>query len=349
MAVGDGVTVGTLSYLAVGRELTYGSYNTATAGLNVLSASLKITKETKILEEIQTSRTNSNFIQLGRTLEGEIEAYFSPMNLACNYLLHNAFGGGAIVSASATGDTAGSATFQHTVSINNFLTTYSSLCINHRKGDATTGKIFEYSGLRVDEFGLAGEIDEPLMMSVSLIGKDASITANNVASVLDTSTQVPLSFVNGRFSVETSPGSLTSTSFWNVQSMSFKIKNNLNADTSSRRIGSDTLNVLPAGLAQFELTCTVRFDTTTAYDAMMAGTRLAAEFFFQGGTMSASNLRESIKLTMPYVIVADAGDPEVGGPNEALSSEITFAVLRDPTTSGYAVQAVVINKTSTYA
>lgn len=349
MAVGDGVTVGTLSYLAVGRELTYGSYNTATAGLNVLSASLKITKETKILEEIQTSRTNSNFIQLGRTLEGEIEAYFSPMNLACNYLLHNAFGGGAVVSATSTGDTAGSATFQHTVSINNFLTTYSSLCINHRKGDATTGKIFEYSGLRVDEFGLTGEIDEPLMMSVSLIGKDASITSNNVAASLDTSTQVPLSFVNGRFSVETATASLTTTSFWNVQSMSFKVKNNLNADTSSRRIGSDTLNVLPAGLAQFELTCTVRFDTTTAYDAMMAGTRLAAEFFFQGGTMSASTLRESIKLTMPYVIVADAGDPEVGGPNEALSSEITFAVLRDPTTSGYAVQAVVLNKTSTYA
>jgi len=349
MALGDGVTTGDLSYLAIGRELTYGAYNTATAGLNFLSASLKITKETKILEEIQTSRTNSNFIQLGRTLEGEIEGYFSPMNLACNYLLHNAFGGGTVVSATATGDTVGSGTFQHTVSINNFLNTYSSLCINMRKGDATSGKIFEYSGLRVDEFGLTAEIDEPLMMNVSLIGKDASLTANNVASVLDTTNQIPLSFVNGRFSVETSTAGLTTTSFWNVQSFAFSVKNNLNADTTSRRIGSDVLSVLPAGLAQFELSCSVRFDTTTAYDAMMAGTRFAAEFQFQGPTMTGSSLRESIKFTMPYVVIADAGDPEIGGPNEPLVSEITFAVLRDPTTSGYAVQSVVLNKTNSYA
>ena len=81
-------------------------------------------------------------------------------------------------------------------------------------------------------------------------------------------------------SVETSSAALTTTSFWHVQSMSFSISNNLNADTSSRRIGSDTLQVLPAGLAQFELKATIRFDTTTAYDAMMNGTRFFADFFY---------------------------------------------------------------------
>ena len=349
MAIGQGALVGNLSYVAIGRETTYGTYSTCTAGMNVLSATLKMMKETKILEEIQTSRTNSNFIQLGRTLEASLEGYFSPRNIACNYLLQNAFGGGAVTSATATGDTTGAATFQHTVDINNFLTTYSSLCINSRKGDATNGKVFEYSGLRVNELTLNAELDEALMMSVSMVGKDATITANDVSSSLTTASQVPLSFVNGRFSVETTAGSLTSTSFWHVQSMEFKVSNNLNSDSSSRRIGSDTLAVLPAGLAQFELKATLRFDTTTAYDAMMAGTRLAAEFFFQGGTMSGSMLRESIKLTMPYVIISDAGDPEIGGPNEVLTSEVSFAILRDPTTSGYAVKAVVINDTSSYA
>lgn len=349
MAVGDNVTTGFLSYLAIGRETTYGTYSTCTAGLNFLSASIKMIKETKILEEIQTSRTNSNLIQLGRVLEGEFEAYFSPMNLACNYLLQNAFGGGAVTSATATGDTVGSGTFQHIVDINNFLTTYSSLCINHRKGDSSVGKIFEYSGIRVNEFGLVAEIDEALMMNCSVIGKDASITSNNVASVLDTSTQRPLSFVNGRLSVETTSAALTTTSFWHVQSMSFSVSNNLNADTSSRRIGSDTLQVLPAGLAQFELKATIRFDTTTAYDAMMNGTRFFADFFFQGDTMSGSTLRESIKLNFPALYITDAGDPEVGGPNEPLTSEVSFAVLRDPTTGGYAVRATVINKTNSYA
>lgn len=349
MPVGAGVLVGDLSYLAVGRELTYGSYNTATAGINFLSASIKMVKETKILEEIQTSRTNSNYIQLGRTLEASIDGYYGPRSLACNYILQNAFGGGAVTSATATGDTTTGATFQHTVAINNFLTTYSSLCINIRKGDATNGKTFLYDGLRVNEFTLSAELDEPLMMSASMVGRDATTSGTDVSSSIDTSTQAPLSFVNGRFSVETTPGSLTSTSFWHVQSMEFKISNNLNSDSSSRRIGSDVLSVLPAGLAQFELKATIRFDTTTAYDAMIAGTRLAAEFFFQGDTMSGSNLRESIKITMPYVLISDAGDPEIGGPNEPLTSEVIFAVLRDPTSSGYAVQAVVVNKTSTYA
>lgn len=349
MAVGQGILVGNLSYLTVGREITYGTYVTGTAALNFMSAGLKMTKETKIIEEIQTSRTNSNSIGLGRSVEGDIEFIYSPMNLACNYLLQNAFGGGPVTTATATGETAGGLGFQHTIDIANFSATYSSLSINMRKGQATDGKVFEYCGLRVNELTLKADIDEALIMSVSLIGKDASITSNDVSgSMVSTTNQQPLSFVNGRFSVENSPGSLTSTSFWHVQSFEFKLSNNLNADSGARRIGSDTLQVLPAGMAQFELKATIRFDTTTAYSAMIAGTRLAAEFEFQGDSMTSSAIKQGIKLTMPYVIISDAGDPEVSGPGDQLTSEVTFVVLRDPTTSGYAVKAVVTNATSTY-
>jgi len=349
MAVGQGSLVGNLSYLAVGREITYGTYATCTAGINFLSASFKTMKEVKILEEVQTSRTNSNAISLGKTIEGEAEFYFSPINGACNYIVHNAFGGGNVVSATATGETAGGAGFTHTISINNFLTTYSSLSFNMRKGQATDGKIFEYSGFRVNELTFTAEIDEALKCSTSMVGKDSTLTANDVSGVLSTLTQAPLSFVNGRFSVETSTGALTTTSFWHVQSFEFKIANNLNSDSGARRIGSDTLQVLPAGMATFDLKATIRFDTTTAFDAMIAGTRLSAEFEFLGNTMSTSSVREGIKLTMPYVLVNDAGDPEIGGPNEMLTSEVTFKVLRDPTTAGYAVKALITNNTSTYA
>lgn len=349
MAVGQGVLVGNLSYLVIGREITYGTYVTGTAAINFLSASLKTTKEVKILEEIQTSRTNSNSIQLGRTIEGDIEAYYSPMNLACNYLLHNAFGGGPVTTATATGETIGGLGFKHTIDIANFSATYSSLSINMRKGQATDGKVFEYSGLRVNELSLKADLDEALIMSVSMIGKDASISSNDVsAGMVSTANQVPLSFVNGRFSAELTTGSLTSTSFWHVQSFEFKVSNNLNGDSGSRRIGSDTIQVLPPGMANFELTATIRFDTTTAYAAMIAGTRFAAEFEFQGLTMTGSAIQEGIKLTLPYVLISDAGDPEIGGQGDPLTSEITFAVLRDPTTSGYAVKAVVTNLTSAY-
>lgn len=348
MAVGQNHLVGNLSYLSVGREITYGTYATSTAGLNFLSASLKTTKEVKVLEEIQTSRTNSNSIFLGKTVQGDVEFYFSPINAASNYLLHNAFGGGAISSATATGETAGGAGFTHTVSINNFLTTYSSLSFNMRKGQATDGKVYEYSGFRVNELTLSAELDDALKCSAAMIGKDATVTANDVSSAISTLTQNPLSFVNGRFSVETSTAGLTTTSFWHVQSFEFKVSNNLNSDASARRIGSDTLQVLPAGMASFELKATIRFDTTTALDAMLNGTRLVAEFEFLGNTMSTSVIREGIKLTMPYVLVTEAGDPEIGGPNELLTSEVSFKVLRDPTTSGYAVKAFVTNNTSSY-
>jgi hypothetical protein len=349
MAVGQNALMGDLSYVAVGREATYGTYATGTAGLNFLSASLKKMKETKILEEVQTSRTNSNYIQLGVTIEGELEFYYSPKSLAANYLLQNAFGGGPVTSATATGETVGGLGFTHTLNIANFDATYSSLSINVRKGDSASGKIFEFSGLRVNEFTFAAEIDEPLLCTASMIGKDSTISANDVSASLNTLNQIPLSFVNGRFSVENSPGSLTAASFWHVQSFEFKIGNNLNSDTSARRIGTDTLQVLPAGLANFELKATLRFDTTTAYSAMVAGTRLAGEFEFLGDTMTGSAVREGVKITMPFLIVSDAGDPEISGPNEVLTQEVTFAVLRDPTASGYACRATVTNLTSSYA
>lgn len=349
MAVGQGSLVGNLSYLAIGREITYGTYATCTAGINFLSASIKTTKDVKVLEEIQTSRTNSNSISLGKTIEGDCEFYFSPKIASCNYLLQNAMGGGTIVTATATGETIGGLGFLHTLSINNFDTTYSSLSMNMRKGEATTGKVFEYSGIRVNEMTFSAELDEALKASCSFIAKDSTITSNDVSSALSTLTQMPLSFVNGRLSVETATGSLTTTSFWHIQNVELKIANNLMSDSGSRRIGSDTLQVLPAGMASIELKCTIRFDTTTAYDAMMSHTRLAAEIEFLGDTMTGSQVREGIKFTMPNVRIKDAGDPEIGGPNEMLTSEVTFAVLRDPTASGYALKAFVTNLTSSYA
>ncbi len=351
MSVGQGVLTGDLSYIGVGREITYGTYVTGTAALNFLSASFKAKKETKILEEIQTKRTNSHSIQMGKIVTGDLETYYSPRNLACNYFLQNAFGGGPVTSATATGDTAGAVSFSHQVDVANFAATYSSLSINMRKGEVTNGKVFEYSGIRVNDLTLSAKIDDALSMKLSMVARDVTITGNDVAgSLTSTESQMPLSFVNGRFSVETSETALTTTSYWNVSAFEFKLSNNLKSDAASRRIGSDVLSVLPAGLAQFDLKATVRFDTTTAFDAMMAGTRLAAEFMFEGPTMTGSKLRESIKITLPYVLVSDAGDPEIKGPNDPLTSEIVFAVLRDgTTTTGYAVRATVINDVSSYA
>ncbi len=348
MAVGQGALLGGLSYVAIGRESTFGTYSTCTTGMEFTSLSLKANQEDKIIESVQTNRTYGKQMRLGRVVEGDCEFYFGPQNANCNYLLQNAFGGGTITSATATGETAGGGAFTHTVDIHNFVATYSSLCINTRKGDAIGGKLFLYSGLRVNEFGFKSELDDGLMCTASLIGKDVTTTGTDVESVIAGSTfsQAPLSFVSGRVSVEGSIASLTTTSFWHVQSMEFKIKNNLK---SERRIGTDTVDILPPGMATFDLSVKMRFDTTTAFDAMKSNSQFACEFEFLGATLTGSTIREGVKLQFPRVYIKDAGDPEIGGPDELLTSDVTFSVLRELTTTGYAVRALVTNLAANYA
>jgi hypothetical protein len=346
---GQNANVGYSSYIAIGRELTFKTYNTCTAGLDFLSASLKTTKEIKVIEAISTKRTYADKIGLSKTVEGDIEFAMAADCDAAIFLLHNAMGGGVVSTATATGDTTGSGVLQHTFSLNNFDATYSSLCINQRKGDSTNGKIYEYSGGRVNELTLSGEVDEALMCNASIIFVNSSVTANDVSSALTVTGQTPLSFVGMRLSVENTFASLTASSFWHVQSFEFGINNSLKADSESRRIGSDVLDVLPAGVAQFTFNFSMRFDTLTAYNAMLNETQLAAQLAFEGPTLSGSSLKQKIVINMPRIFIQDAGDPEIGGPDEVIKADISCVVLRDDSTStGYAVQMQVVNKTTGY-
>ena len=306
-------------------------------------------KEGKILEQIEVGRTYSKRIELGKVVEGDVECYFYPQMTACGYLLTQAMGG-ALTSATSTGETVGGAAMDHTINIGNLDDqTYKSLSFNMRKGHSLTGQIFEYNGLRINELNFTAELDESLKMSASFVGKDASTTTNDLSATIGNTTVSTLVFTNGRVSVEGSIGSLTSTSFWHVQSVNFGVSNNLKSDNESRRIGSDTLVVLPMGIANFPVSVTMRFDTTTAYAAMIAQSKFSMQLHFQGPTMTGSAIREGLKITFPSVYINDAGDPEIGGPDEILTSEVAFHVLKDDTTTtGYAMQAVLTNRVQNY-
>jgi hypothetical protein len=350
MAIGQGVNVSFPSYLALIRESTYGTYVTAaTAGLEFISCSLKTMKQNKIIEEVTTYRVMNDTIGLGRTIEGDIEHYFDPRSTAACFLFQNALGGAAITSATATGETAGGAAFTHVIGLGDFNTGTASLSANVRKGDSDNAKIFEFSGLRVNEMVVTAELDEPLKITYSLIGKDSSLTTNDVSSQIGVLNQSPLSFVNGRLSLEGTFASLTSTSYWHVQNMEFTISNNLKSDESSRRIGSDTIEVLPPGVANMELTFTIRFDTNTAYNYMLNNTKIAGEFEFLGDTLSTSIIRQGLKVQFPKLVVTEASDPEISGPDEVLTQEVKCIVLRDVTSAtGYAVKAYVTNGMSSF-
>ena len=347
--VGQGALIAGLSYFALGRETVRGTYATCTSGLDFISCNLKTSRENKILEQVQRSRTYSKHLSLGKVVEGEIEYFYSPRLDACNYLMQQFFGG-TVTSATATGETVGGTAFTHTFNIGSMDQSYPSLSINARKGPAGTGKIWEYNGVHVDEMMFTAELNEPLKVKAAVVAFDSTITANDVEAASAVPTNTALSFEAGRLSVEATFAALTSTSYWHILSAEFGHSNSLKKDDDSRRIGSNLLQVAPPGMAKFTLTCRVRFDTTTAYDAMMNSSELAAELEFLGPTLPGSQVRQGIKFRYPKITVAEAGDPEIGGPDEMLMSEITFNVLRDDSSAtGYACQALVTNIKASYA
>lgn len=349
MAVGDSALIGGDSYLAIGRETTFGTGVTATGAIDFVSSSMKLSKEYKVIEQIERSRTFSKRVGMSRTVEGEIEFYLSPRVTAHGWLLQNAFGG-TVTSATGTGETVGGGSFTHTFTLGSMDQSFPSLTINMRKGGSSGGKVFEYVGCRVGELTFSAEIDEPLMCNVSIVGKDATTGVASVASFLTVTAAPLLSFTDGRVSVETNFNSLTSSSFWHVQAVEFGINNNLQGDAEARRLGTDTVQVLPPGIAELPLKCTIRFDTTTAWSAMVNATQLSVQLEFLGPTLSGSALRQGIRFNYPRVFVADAGEPEVADASGILQSEVVFHVMRDDTTStGYAIAALLTNDISSLA
>jgi len=349
MSDGQGQTTSPLSYLAVGRETTLGTFVTGTAGLPFISHSLKTEQEAKALESIQTSRTFSKFIRMGKNVSGDIEYYFRPKANADNFLLQNAFGGNTVTSATATGETASGLAFTHTYVTGSMDSSYTSLSIQARKGDSASGQKFEYSGMRVNEFSFTGELDEALKCSASLIGLDSSIVTSDIASTIVFETAACLGFESGRVSVELTFASLTSTSLWHVQSFELGLTNSLKADAASRRIGSDLLAVLPPGIQGYTFTTTLRFYTSTAFNAQNLSTQYSAEIEYLGDTMTTSVIREGIKIQMPKLQIISSGDPEIGGPDELIQQEVTFLVLRDDSSAtGYAMRTLVTNDTASY-
>jgi len=114
-------------------------------------------------------------------------------------------------------------------------------------------------------------------------------------------------------------------------------------------IGSDVISVLPAGRIEVGLNVSMRFDTTTAWDALVAspGTKLVADLEFVGVTLPSSDQKEYLSIRLPNIYVSEGGDPELSGPDEILKNEISFTVLAD-SISGYPIQVKWQNATENY-
>lgn len=348
MSVGDSALLNSQSYLGIGQETALGAFNTLLAGLDFRSHSLKTQKDSKILEQVERIRTATKRIHLSKVTGGNIDWYFRPMETADCYLIKNAFGGAVISTSTVTGETTGGGGLDHVITLGYFNLTYSSLCINARWGASSTGKIKQFHGMRVDELTISAQIDEPLMCSVSMVGVDSTVVSSDVESQFTATSNPILSFVSGRLSIEGTFASLTTSSFWHIQNVSFKVKNNIKSGPEARRIGSDIPVVLPPGMQSYELSCQIRFNTTTAYDAMIAATEYGGELEFLGATISGSVAPQGLLIEFQKLIIKDAPFPEISGPDGVLTSQVTFDVLRDESATGYAVRATITNNITSF-
>lgn len=339
MAVGDEAKVAIDSYVACARETTYGTYNSATTAVQVLSNSFKTSFNSLILDEIGVSRAPARRVQLGKVCEGAIEQYLHPQESVL--MIANALGG-SITSNSITGGAT------HSISTGNFNTAPTlGLSFNIRKGDT---HVWRYLGGRCNSMKISAKVGEPIKASFDFIFLDSTQQSDNIAAILSVSTVNPFTFVNGVFRYNSSEANAaTTTSEEKIQGFELTVNNNLVNDDSARALGSQLLSVLPATRQQIELTVTQRFDTTTTYQRMVQATQGAIELYFSGATFATDKFY-AMTIRLPQVFNRE-GDPEITGSGDILSAEIPFDVVLSgtpQTTTSRAIGVTVTNNVASY-
>jgi hypothetical protein len=286
------------------------------------------------------SRVPSSYVSLGSKTEGEIDCYLRPENDAVNWLLHLALASDTVTSTGAT-----ATAYTHVFSEGNYGRTCTSLSANARYGDLTNGIIKTYNGLKVNELKFSCDLKDAVRLNFGMVGM-ADATGASVATNLTYPAQEVLTFVSGRFSIESTTTAFTTTSYWEVSKVDFALSNSLKPD-DGRAIGSMGPVRIPYGEMKISLNAEMKFTTTTAYDAMMAGTELRGQLFFEGSTISGTAVRRSVLFEFGKVQVKEGSVPEIGGPDDLLKSKVSFDVLRN-IAAGYAIKATVVNGTESY-
>lgn len=342
MAIGDSSELGYRSIAATRMETAYGTIaGTATNFFEFISNGLKGNVEELKGAEINSHRGYTRRFQMNRTVEGSVEKYLHPVD-GIDLFLH-ALGGTISTTALSTG------AYSHVIKSGDLnpaaSTTYSSFTMDVRKGP---NRQLTYSGLRVNQMSIKGEIGQPIMVTYDLVGKDFTATSATTDGAVSFSTVRPFLFTDGKFQyASTSVLADTTTAAERVIGFELTINNNLISDANARAIGTNTLMTLPAGRRDVSLKLTMRVDTSTVYDRMVSGS--------QGGVILQMTTNQSIaaqtavydmKIDLPRVFY-NAGDIEVSEDVLTVEPEIT-ALRGDTTTANYDISATLQNGTASY-
>jgi len=340
MAVGDNYKEGLDSYVSIAKETTFGTYVTGTAAYEALSSSINMSRNSQKIEGMFKNRGSLKRVLLDKNTAGTIEGELYPDE--GTLLIINAMGGG-ITTASLS-----ASSFTHSVAAGAMDITSGamSLSVTERKGDS---HMFAYVGGRVNSLKISGSVGETIKMSADLIFKDGTTSANDVATSLSVSAQLPYTFVDGSYRYGGAEDSLTVAAVEKIQSFELTINNNLKPE-DGRALGSAVPSVIPVASRSVELSITQRFDTTTAIDRHLSATVGSVQIRFDGSTIGADAAVYSMVFTMPKVYQNSGGDPEIGGRDETLKVESSYDVIVDDpnTTTGKDIALTIIDASSSH-
>lgn len=343
MAVGDNAEIATRSYVALGRETTFGTYASATTAVEAISCGFVLERASQKIDSIGPSRAYVTRVQLEQTVSGPLEMLLHPEQSVL--LMANALGGGIVSSVTAVGGT-----FTHSITAGNFDTIAASLSFNVRKGSVLT---WRYHGGRVNEMKISAEIGEPIKASFDFFFRDATQVSDDISGILSITTVLPFTFVNGAYRyAATEAAAATTTVAEPIQGFELTVNNNIATGPESRQLGSRLNTVLPPTKRSVELTVTQRFDTTTAYQRALQATQGAVELFFQSATITSSSGVDSMyecTIRFPKVFY-NMADPVLEGPTNVLTMEIPLDVVTDNgfTTTGKDIGVSFRNATASY-
>lgn len=344
MAVGDGAEASVRSYVAVGKETTFGTYTAPSRAIEALSCGFMTSIEFEKLDSIGLgNRGQHKRVSKDKKVAGGLECYAHPQESVL--LVANAMGGG-IVSTALTGS--GTGAYTHTLSAGNFNTDAASLCFNVRKGSTHT---FRYNGGRVNQLKISAAINEVVKASYDFIFKDSTITtSDDLSAGLSISAVLPFTYVDGNFQYSSTEALAdTTTAREPIQAFELTLSNGLISDSAARGLGSSVLQVLPATRRNVEFKITQRFDTSTAYNRFIQATQGAVLLKFRSQSIGSTNQFYEMTISMPKVYV-DSADVEIKDTGSILQAEIPFSVVVDnPSTStGRDVAVSFINDISAF-
>jgi len=335
MAQGDSARAVVNSYISIGREASFGTYQSTTASMaciEALSCSFKTDITSQKIPSLSTNRGPHRRVMLDKSVGGTLEQYLHPQE---SVLAMAAALGGGISTTAASGSS-----YLHTMISGNFSASVSSVCFNLRKA---TGQTWRYQGGRVNSMKMTANVGEPVKMSYDFIFKDSTALSEDLSAVMTLTSILPLTYVQGAYTY--------SGSSQKIQGFELTINNNLKSDKDARELGSNVISVLPATNRSVEFKIMQRIDTTTAYDTFLSGTNAAAQLKFTSTQLISASASSGYYVQVDLAkIFYNSPDTELKGPGDILTAEIPFDVVVDNpnTTTGYDVKVTVRNNIASY-